>query len=623
MLSLSVFSYLNGVNAIRGAITSELTGEAANFSRGIETSLKGEEDSVLLLASDPRLKGFVAGGSAEALARSNDLPIGVQPRDYAHVIPSDVSAALGQFYDRSRDAFLSVTIFDSQHRPLVRFDTVSGGSGNAKAVLKIHTALLPDQTLVDGSIWTVSDLTPIRSGIVSQSSGSTVRFTAPVFVGDPSGSGPRGAVVYEMLLDPRFRESASYRVSSPAVIAADSTKTALNDNLLVLDQYSLIVFHKSEALAFQPADRVMPPQFKPIADSMISGQKGIQTFSDREGKSWMVAYNPIPSVHGSVATMADVDNAMAPLKSEAVLTLGIAIIVGVITAIVSNQIIRRMTRSIEHVTAGAVAIAAGDLNQRIEVTSGDETRLLAESFNRMTDRLKEQIGREAESRQFESFMRLSAMLTHDLKNAIAALSLLVGNIEKQFDREEFRRDAMQSLLESTEKLRGIVAKLSGPVQSLSGEHERPRPTNLIPLIKRVLVRHALLDGSPFHVVTRMPEKLIAVVEKDRIEKVVENLVINGVEAMGYDGGTLTIEAGEAENNAVFFTVQDTGPGMTDEFQRAKLFKAFSTTKRHGVGLGLYTCREVVKAHGGYIDVKSIKGDGTTFRVVLPSPAAPS
>jgi signal transduction histidine kinase len=621
MLGLSIFSYFSGVNAIRGAVASNLTSEAANFSRETETSLKGEEDSLLLLASDPRLKSFVAGRSAEGLARNSNSLLGGPSADDAHIMPSEVAAILGQFYDRNREAFLSLTIFDAQHRSLGRFYAAPSGNERSKAVLKIRTALLPDQSTVDSSLWSEPDPSLIRSGIVSQSSGSTVRLTAPIFVGASSGSGPRGAVVYEVLLDPWFRGSAHYRGNSAPVIAAESTNSGPGHNVLVLDPHSLIVFHTSEALAFQPADRVMPPQFKSVADSMISGQKGVQTFIDREGRSWMVAYNPIPSIQGSVAAMADVDSAMAGLKRDAVLTIGVAIILGLITAIVSNQIVKRMTRSIEHVTAGAVAIAAGDLNQRIEVTSSDETRLLAESFNRMTDRLKEQIGREAETRQFESFMRLSAMLTHDLKNAIAALSLLVGNIEKQFDREEFRRDAMQSLLESTEKLRGIVKKLSGPVQSLSGEHEMPRPANLVPLIKRVLVRHALLDGSPFHVVTRMPDQLIAVVEQDRIEKVVENLVINAVEAMGHDGGTLTIEAGETENNAVFFTVQDTGPGMSDDFQRAKLFRAFSTTKRYGVGLGLYTCREVVKAHGGYIDVKSTKGDGTTFRVVLPSPAA--
>jgi signal transduction histidine kinase len=117
---------------------------------------------------------------------------------------------------------------------------------------------------------------------------------------------------------------------------------------------------------------------------------------------------------------------------------------------------------------------------------------------------------------------------------------------------------------------------------------------------------------------RLPEALTATVEADRIEKVFENLIINALEAMGSQSGQLTVAAGSAEQGKVFFSVSDTGPGMSEEFQRTKLFRAFATTKRRGVGLGLYTCREIVRAHRGEIEVESKRGSGTTFRVVLPS-----
>jgi hypothetical protein len=235
----------------------------------------------------------------------------------------------------------------------------------------------------------------------------------------------------------------------------------------------------------------------------------------------------------------------------------------------------------------------------------------------MTDRLREQIAHEAETKQFESFMRLSAMLTHDLKNAITALSLVVSNMDQQFDNEEFRAEAMQSLKESTDKLRSLVAKLSGPVESLSGEYQRPRPTDLVPYLQRVLSTTA--EAQTTHQVTsQLPPTLVAVVDAERIERVFENLVLNALEAMGAKDGTLSIEAGPAGADEIFFSVADTGPGISEEFQRRRLFRAFATTKRKGVGLGLYTCREVVRAHGGRIEVKSEKGAGATFRVVLPS-----
>ncbi|HEV7843556.1 MAG TPA: ATP-binding protein, partial [Pyrinomonadaceae bacterium] len=241
-----------------------------------------------------------------------------------------------------------------------------------------------------------------------------------------------------------------------------------------------------------------------------------------------------------------------------------------------------------------------------------------ESFNLMTDRLREQIAREAETRQFESFLRLSAMLTHDLKNAIASLSLLVRNMEHQFHLEEFRADAMRSLTEATDKLRHLVSKLSEPVRSMSGEFGLPRPTDLIPIIRRVLDTAAGPYSTQHKIETRLPDSLVASVDAERLEKVVENLVLNALEAMGAQAGTLTIDAGEQPGEKVFFSVRDTGPGMSEEFQRRQLFRPFATTKRKGVGLGLYTCREVVRAHGGEIEVESQKGVGTCFHVVLPS-----
>ncbi len=98
----------------------------------------------------------------------------------------------------------------------------------------------------------------------------------------------------------------------------------------------------------------------------------------------------------------------------------------------------------------------------------------------------------------------------------------------------------------------------------------------------------------------------------------ENLIINALEAMGDKRGTLTIAAGETDDKKPFYSVSDTGEGMSEAFIAQRLFHPFATTKRKGVGLGLYTCREVVTANGGRIDVESRQGSGTTFRVVLPS-----
>jgi signal transduction histidine kinase len=211
------------------------------------------------------------------------------------------------------------------------------------------------------------------------------------------------------------------------------------------------------------------------------------------------------------------------------------------------------------------------------------------------------------------------MLTHDLKNAIEALSLIVGNMEKHFDNEDFRADAMNSLKLATQNLSAMVTRLTNPVATLSGEHKRPQPADIIPMLKRALAITVGPVSETHKIEADLPSSLLALVDGERIEKVMENLMLNALEAMTAKNGTLTIKAGKTENQKVFFSVTDTGTGMTPDFIEKRLYHPFATTKKKGVGLGLYTCREVVQANGGSLEVDSREGAGTTFRVVLPSP----
>jgi putative PEP-CTERM system histidine kinase len=321
-----------------------------------------------------------------------------------------------------------------------------------------------------------------------------------------------------------------------------------------------------------------------------------------------------------VAAAANHDQALADARRAVRLGLLISVLLGLPAALLLTRYWQHSARGIERVTEGVVAIAGGRLDHRIEARSSDDIRLLAENVNIMTEKIRDQIAREAETRQFQSFVRLSAILTHDLKNAIEALSLTVTNMERHFDNHEFRSDAMKTLSLATDNLRTLVARLSNPVATLSGEHRRPRPVDLVPILKRVISITAEPASEEHEIKLDLPQSLFALVDGERMTKVVENLIINALEAMAGKRGTLTIAAGQTEEGQPFFSVSDTGEGMSRQFVEEKLFRPFATTKKKGVGLGLYTCREVVQANGGFIHVDSQRGAGTTFKVVLPSAA---
>lgn len=599
MLIFVVANYRNGVRAVEDLLRRDVERETRMVASNMEAALRQREAGLMLLSGLPALRDYVRGEAREpSVAAPN--------RAANEALPPNVRAEVDAFLLDNAEDFAALSCVSTNRQPLFRAEPeqreATGKTFRYQTEDFIAGSIVPDER-----VWTTPEPTPVRELLSQGSFDPIVRYTIPIFAADASAQAPRGALVVDLKLNALCKRAISNFIDAP-------TTPRL---FIFLDSNGRLVYYNNEVLLYRSVADAMQPSFKPIADAMLAGQSGQAVFERADGDRWLMSYQPIKTLGIFLGVAGDETAAVQSLRRSGWLSIVLTVLAGLLTTVLLIWMARRMERSIERVTEGAVEIAGGNLEQRIEVRSSDETRLLAESFNRMTDRLREQIARETETKQFESFMRLAAMLTHDLKNAITALSLVVSNMEQQFDREEFRAEAMESLKESTDKLRSLVSKLSGPVESLSGEYQRPRPTDLVPHIRRVL--NGTAQAQSLHQVeTHLPPTLVATVDAERMERVFENLVLNALEAMGSKSGTLTVEAGPENEGEIFFSVADTGPGISAEFQRTRLFRAFATTKRKGVGLGLYTCREVAKAHGGRIEVKSEKGAGATFRVVLPS-----
>jgi signal transduction histidine kinase len=98
-------------------------------------------------------------------------------------------------------------------------------------------------------------------------------------------------------------------------------------------------------------------------------------------------------------------------------------------------------------------------------------------------------------------------------------------------------------------------------------------------------------------------------------KVAINLIFNAREAVSREG-RVVIQTSVFNQWAVL-AVSDNGSGMTPEFMERSLFRAFQTTKKNGLGIGMFQSKMIVEAHKGRIEVESEPGKGSTFRVFLP------
>lgn len=224
------------------------------------------------------------------------------------------------------------------------------------------------------------------------------------------------------------------------------------------------------------------------------------------------------------------------------------------------------------------------------------------------------------SREMEHFHKLSSFLIHDLKNFVTMLSLIVQNAARNSLNPEFQKDSLNTLSETIFKMNNLMSRLSNLPKELE---LRLKSVDINALIEEMIAKSKILQEEKFIKVIKelngIPKLLL---DREYIEKVILNLILNAKEAMP-EGGTLRISSGNCasenvDDGYVKIAISDTGCGMSQEFIERYLFKPFQSTKKKGLGIGLFQCKTIIEAHNGKIEVDSQVNKGTIFRVKLPT-----
>lgn len=218
------------------------------------------------------------------------------------------------------------------------------------------------------------------------------------------------------------------------------------------------------------------------------------------------------------------------------------------------------------------------------------------------------------------------------------LTLILGPVE-QMRSGEFKGDAQEAyevILRNGRRLLRLVNQLLDLAKLEAGRMSlQVRPENIVGFL-RGLTQSFIPAAERKHITlafSSREEKLIAHVDRDKLEKIASNLLSNALKFTP-KGGSVIVAVGKggltpsataidtAPAGAIEFSVSDTGPGIPAEF-RDKIFDRFyqvdesQTSEYEGTGLGLSITKELVELHGGEILVNSEVGRGTTFIVRLP------
>jgi signal transduction histidine kinase len=575
------------IQSIKSVLSQELSQRAREISDQITVTLEKDKAQILKLTQTSGLAAYARGAQQSAQV-SPDRELRIDLATFLLANQPKYSALIG---------------VNRQGNPLFKIETQPDLNGLLKPLITERDFSSDDiVTMPSGFTEAASDLV-FASDIQQDVNGAYLQLIAPL---RDDSKNITSALVVKLRAEQLMSE-----VVGPHPVANPSRPRTPQPEAIIVSPQGTVLFAADASKQWRPYAEAFRELQRPIASLL---KETDENKKEDDWQPWLIRHqlreaNPPLSIF----MVENYSDAVGQIEFSSYVLLALTMLLVIVAMLTLYYLISSITDSIRKVTSGARAIATGNLGYQIKVKSKDETRVLAESFNRMASRLREMIRKEGEQKQFESFARLSAVLTHDLKNQILSLSLLVNNMERKFHREGFREDAMRTLSETVNNLQNLVAKLSDPRTPTKRIREK---SNLTQLVERVIQRTAAQAPNKYQVSSQLTPELVANVDGKAIERVIENLVINALEAMP-EGGSLRVTT-KVDNGNAIVAVADSGKGMTDDFIRDRLFHPFATTKKKGIGLGLYSCRDIVEQHGGRIDVSSKVDVGTEFRMVLPT-----
>jgi signal transduction histidine kinase len=306
-------------------------------------------------------------------------------------------------------------------------------------------------------------------------------------------------------------------------------------------------------------------------------------------------------------------------------------------------------RPISKLATKARRVGTGDLSEPLHLRQRDELGELANEINLMCERLADEQGARARATEqlrhadrLTTVGKLASGLAHELGTPLNVVS---GRARLIADREVEGEDVLDSariVAEQAERMTALIRQL---LDFARPRAPQPAPLNVATLANRVCRLVATIArAANVALVSPGPDHTLRIEADDgQLSQVLTNLIVNAIQSIDAverapvgspgHGGSVEIVArtvdqvpppyvGGPSQSWMAIEVRDTGAGM-DDATRERIFEPFFTTKQvgDGTGLGLSVSWGIVREHGGWIDVASVLGCGSTFTVYLPMAAA--
>jgi signal transduction histidine kinase len=351
---------------------------------------------------------------------------------------------------------------------------------------------------------------------------------------------------------------------------------------------------------------------------------------DAAGAEVLTAFAPIEPLGWRVFVEQPVNEVYATLDASILRTALLLLGGFVISALAALALARRMVRPIRTLQEGAQRIGAGELEQKIDVHTGDELEALAGQFNRMTEELRRSYA-ELEQKVEERTAQLAvanrhkseflANMSHELRtplNAIIGFSEALR--ERMFGELNAKQvEYLNDIHASGRHLLSLINDILDLSKIEAGRMELdvssfPAPAALEAAMS--LVRERAQRGGIALSLELDPALGEVRADERKFKQILLNLLSNSIKFTPA-GGRVAVRAG-VNGAGLEVSVRDTGIGIAPEEQGA-VFEEFRQVgpRAEGTGLGLALTKRFVELHGGRIHLESAPGQGSTFTFTLP------
>jgi len=306
--------------------------------------------------------------------------------------------------------------------------------------------------------------------------------------------------------------------------------------------------------------------------------------------------------------------------------LAIIAVVAVLAAtILSYAIARTVTRPLGAITATMREMAAtGDLTRRIAAPPGgamwedEDARLLATTFNTMTDSIARFQREAAQRERLSSLGRLSTVVAHEIRNPLMIIKTALRALRVPNLTPEEVRAAVTDIDEETARLNRLVSEVLDFAKPIKFERA---PANLNAICEDA-ARAAESDAEPIPIRLDLDASMgMVVTDAERLRAALVNILANARDAVsGAKAGqtdAIRLRTRRLGPDRVVIEVRDQGMGIAAE-DLGRVFDPYFTTRRTGTGLGLAISRNIIEGLGGTISMASRKDQGTDVRIELPA-----